>query len=227
MDVSADEAGGRAEAPASWRIDPFAITDFGRTPHQMESLFCFVPAVAGKKATVIAGKIQDFLGGCGHGGGPFDRIRAMTASGTLDENLRRVRLGKYGLLARCYATAAADGDLDLRAAEPGRLERIPGFGMKSSRFFVLHSRPGARVGVIDTHLLKFLRAIGTERVPDTVPTGRDYTRLEAAVLAEADRLGLDPADFDLRVWSWYSSGNRAAPAFGAPEGALAPGTGAA
>lgn len=160
---------------------------------------------------MVAGMVHAFLAGCGHGGTPFARVRAMLAEGSLEANLRRARLGKYGLLARGYAAMATDPALDLRAATPERLEAVPGFGPKSSRFLILHSRPGARVAVIDTHVLKFLQAIGAERVPHGPPGPRDYARLEALVLAEADRLGLAPADFDLRVWSWYASGNRGRP----------------
>ena len=199
--------------PPTWLIDPFQITDFGRGTDDLEVFYLFTAAVAGKKATMIAAKVFELLAGCGHGGSPFERVRRMLGEGSLDDNLRRVRIGKYRLLGASYAAAATDRTLDLATATPDDLERLPGFGKKSSRFLILHSRPDARVAVIDTHMLKYLRAIGTRDVPDTIPTGADYLRLERVVLGEADRLGLAAADFDLKVWAWYASGKQGTPEF--------------
>ena len=191
-----------------FRVDPFAITDFSRTDSQLEAMFVFCCCVAGKRATMISRMVDDFLGGCGYAGSPFERIRTMVRESTLTDNLRRARIGKYGLLARLFSLATAPGALDLRKAAPADLEAFPGIGPKTARFFILHSRAGAHVAVIDTHMLKYLRAIGVERVPDAIPRGKEYLRLEAVILAEADRLGLSAADFDLQVWSWYASGKQ-------------------
>ncbi len=43
---------------------------------------------------------------------------------------------------------------------------------------------------------------------------RLYPALEKSVLAHADRFGLDPADFDLRVWRWYAGGGSGLPPAG-------------
>ena len=48
-------------------------------------------------------------------------------------------------------------------------------------------------------------------MPDTVPNGKAYLKLEQAVLDEARRLSLVPSDFDLKVWSWYASGGTGHP----------------
>jgi hypothetical protein len=196
-------------------VDPYAITDYARDGADLELMAVFCACVAGKKATMISGMVAEFLGDCAYSGTPFERIRAMAGGGTLEANLRRARIGKYGLLTRGLGDLATSG-IDLRSCGAEDLERFRGIGMKTSRFFILHSRPGARVAVIDTHVLKYLRAIGAEKVPDTIPTGKDYLRLEAVILGEADRLGLTVADFDLKVWTWFANGNTGVPEFALP-----------
>jgi hypothetical protein len=198
-------------------IDPFAITDFDRDDPALEELFLFCCSVAGKKATMIAAMVDDLLANCGFGGGPFDRVRGMLAAGTLGAELRRARLGKYGVLERCFAAAVGPGGPDIRTAPPAELERLPGIGPKTSRFFILHSRRGAGVAVIDTHVLKYLRDTGVARVPDKAPTGPRYAALERIVLADVAASGMAAADFDLAVWSWYASGGKGAPPFAVPS----------
>ena len=200
-------------APASWRVDPYRVTDFARNQGDREAFMLFCAAVANKKATVIADKIHAFLDTSGHAGTPFERVRAMVAEGSLDDAMRHVRLGKYALLGACYAALVRDPALDLRTVTAAQLEALPGFGPKTARFFVLHSVANARCAVIDTHVLKMLRDMGAERIPKGFPTAREYPHLEVLVLAEADRLGLTPQDFDLKVWTWYSRRNQGLPDF--------------
>jgi hypothetical protein len=72
-------------------------------------------------------------------------------------------------------------------------------GPKTSRFFLLHTRPGSRYAVLDAAALKYLARNGV-RVPPAPPAkGPGYVRLEAEALALADRAGMAPAEFDLFV----------------------------
>lgn len=199
--------------PKSWLIDPFDITNFNRSSQELEVFYLFVVAVAGKKATVIAQKIYDFLLGCGYGGSPFERVRQMVAARCLRENMERVKLGKYRLLEQSYAAASASPVLDLSTASVDELEMLPGIGKKSSRFLIVHSRPDMNLAVIDTHILKYLREVGAPSVPETIPTGNEYLRLERIVLEWAKQHGMKPHVFDLAIWSWYSSGNKGQPVF--------------
>jgi thermostable 8-oxoguanine DNA glycosylase len=199
--------------PESWKIDPFKITNFERNLEDLQIFFCFCPAVAGKKATMISGMLYHFFADCGHPGTPFERITAMLEENSLDTHLRRSHIGKYNLLQKCYTTAVLDPSLELRYVTPEHLEKYCGYGMKSSRFLILHSQRNAKVAVIDTHILKYLREMNVDKVPNTIPTGKDYLRLEGILLTEADRLGLTMSDFDLQIWSWYASGNSGKPKF--------------
>ena len=183
-------------------VDPYDITNFARSQPEMEEFFLFCVAVAGKKATMIAGKIDEFLSGAAAAETPFEYVRRLEGEGRLGGRLVEVRLGKYGILPRAYPQAATREGLV--HAPVDELEMIPGVGPKTARFFVLHTRPGARVAVIDTHVLKYLKFRG-HRVPNGFPTGRAYAGLEEIMLDEMDRSGMDRAEFDLAIWSHYAS----------------------
>lgn len=186
-------------------IDPYAVTNGERSQDELEEFWLFCPAVAGKKAVVIAKAIDTFLGGEGRTLSPFNVVRGMAAEGSLEEHLRRARLGKYRLLSACYRQSV-DDDLDLRNAPVTHFEALPGVGPKTARFFILHTRPAARYAVIDTHVLKYLRQKGHD-VPGATPQNpKRYAELEELVLAEADRWKMNPAAFDLAIWKAYSSG---------------------
>ena len=186
-------------------IDPFKITDLSRDRAGLEEFWLFCLCVAGKKASMVSAMLDVFLSDCGHPGTPFEKVRAMAAEGTLEDNLRRARLGKYALLARGMSASVADGAPDLATATVDELETIPGAGPKTARFFLLHARAGSEVAVIDTHMVKFIRHLGHD-VPKGVPTGKHYARLERIVLDHVRGSGMDLAGFDLAVWSHYASG---------------------
>mgnify|MGYP002622262244 CR=1 FL=1 len=188
-------------------VDPYDVTDFARSRGGLEEYWLFCLAVAGKKATMIASKVDEFLGGASADETPFSYVRRLVSEGTLAERLADVRMGKYALLERAYSASVSPGAPDIATASAEELEGIPGVGPKTARFFIVHSRKGARVAVIDTHVLKFLRDRG-HRVPPGFPGRRDYARLERIMLSEVDASGLDPAEFDLAVWSHYASGGK-------------------
>lgn len=195
-------------------VDPYAITDYDRSDEALEAFFMFCCAVAGKKAAMIAPKVHRFVEGYEGGGTPFQKVRRMNGEASLDANLRRVSIGKYGLLSRAYTQAVSRPEEFLRTAGIQELQEIPGVGLKTARFFIVHSRAGAEHAVIDTHMLKFLRDSGEPDVPSgNSPPAAAYLRLEKAVLVHAAQRGMTPADFDLVVWRWYEAGNRGMPIF--------------
>jgi thermostable 8-oxoguanine DNA glycosylase len=95
-------------------------------------------------------------------------------------------------------------DINLATCTPQELEAITGIGEKTSRFFILHTRKNARVAAIDTHMLKYLRAVGVGDVPDKSPKGATYLRLEKQFIELADKSGMSIADFDLMIWNFYA-----------------------
>ena len=166
-------------------IDPFNITNYKRTEAELETFWLFCLAVAGKKATVIASKIDEFLEPSTFDT-PFDYILYLDVTGELKAELNRVKMGKYSLLQRGFVESALRGNQWLRNASADDLKGfIVGAGYKTSRFFTLHSRENEQVAVIDTHTLKYLNHIGVKDVPKTIPANDRYLELEQILLKEA------------------------------------------
>lgn len=194
-------------------VDPYQITDYTRDDESLQAMFLFCCAVANKKASSIAPKVHAFLDGYPGNDMPFEKIKRMVADGTLEDNLRRVRMGKYSLLTQGYPQVASYPTDFLRTASLDDLMKIKGVGHKTGRFFLLHNRSSADHAVVDTHMLKFLRDVGEKGVPAKSPSDHSYPILEKMVLSHAGRLGMTPAEFDIRTWRWYEAGNRGVPDF--------------
>jgi thermostable 8-oxoguanine DNA glycosylase len=186
-------------------IDPTKITDFSRSQHELEEFWLFCLAVAGKTASQMAAKVDDFLSGRYEAEGPYDYVRRLLAEGRLRTELERVKMGKYKLLVRGYAECVASDGPDLSTASPRDLEEVYGVKHKTSRFFILHSRENADVAVIDTHVLKYLKHRGHQNIPDSVPQNDRYYEIEELMKGEARLSALSFAAFDLAVWNHYSS----------------------
>jgi thermostable 8-oxoguanine DNA glycosylase len=180
-------------------IDPTDITKFDRTDDELEEFFLFSVAVAGKTAKVITKKIDQFLSLERENVSPFEKIRRMLSSYSLLMNLKRVKLGKYAILTECYKKIALS-QIDLRTCSLEDLEQFKGVGPKTSRFFVLHSRPDQKIACLDTHILSYLKDLGYD-IPKSNPTGNRYLKIEQMFLEHAKSLNRDPAELDLAIWN--------------------------
>ncbi len=180
-------------------VDPAQVTNYGMTQEQLEEFLLFAIAVAGKNADTTARALERFLA-LGDDVSPFQAIRNMSP-GLLMHNLKKSRIGMYGKLIRAF-TSVATGHFDLKTVLPEQLEGVHGIGPKTARFFVLHTQENTRYAVLDTHILKWLRAKGY-LVPKTTPTGRRYAEIEESFLEEADAMGTNPAELDLAIWNFY------------------------
>ena len=180
-------------------IDPHDITRFDRSEAELEELILFCTAVGGKTARFIAQALEEFL--TSHPGkSPFDTIRRLHCAGRLGQAIRDSRLGKHARLTRAYAELV-DSGIDLRTCSVDQLEAVHGIGPKTSRFFILHTRPDQQLAVLDTHILRFMRQRGFRNIPAATPTGQRYRDIEAKFLALAAREGRNVAEFDLAIWS--------------------------
>lgn len=196
---------------SGWIVDPFAITRYDRSDADLQALLVFCCCVANKTAAVMAPKVNSFLSGRGDLS-PFQWIALLIETGRLHPAMEEAKLGNYALREKGFRYLLSDAGPCLRTASAEDLERVPGIGPKTARFFIVHSREGARHAVIDTHMLKFLRDAGHDAIPDgSSPPNKDYARMEQLVLDHVEQSGLSTADFDLRVWTWYAGGNRGAP----------------
>jgi hypothetical protein len=185
-------------------IDPNNVTNTVRTPEELEEFLLFCVVVAVKNADQQSAKLERFLGGRK----PFSHIRSSDRAGRLEERLREVRLGKYSLLGRSFRELSGSG-ADLGACTWEQLTRFPGIGIKTAKFFVLHSRPGQMHGVLDTHVLAWMRehwVPGGLSVPRHSPQDpRAYRFWETVYfgMVSARHHGgphVDWARFDLDLW---------------------------
>ena len=190
-------------------IDPCNVTNSSRSHAELEEFLLFGIAAAGKNADQQAKKLEGFL----KGRNPFAFIRRSDREGRLEERLKAVRLGKYSLLTRSFRALAASG-IDLRTCTWEELTRFPGIGLKTAKFFVLHSRENEMHGVLDTHVLAWMREhwapAGRKGPPVPRHSPQDprtyrfwetvYFGMVSARHHGAARAQVDWARFDLDLW---------------------------
>lgn len=181
-------------------IDPSNITNYYRNRVQLEEFLLFTIIVAGKRATVQAQKLEEFLK---PGIWPFSFIRCLVKDGGLRRHLEHCGIGQYDRIEKSF-TAVAHADINLRTVGWVSLATFHGIGLKTAKFFLLHSRPGERHAVLDTHVLRELRRLyPRRRVPESTPgKPEEYFRLEKLWLDHLEKKGCtDYAAADLAVWN--------------------------
>ncbi len=181
-------------------IIPAEVTKYERTTAELEEFLLFAVCVAGKNSKIQAKKLAEFLLETGISkpfASPFDMIRTWVADGTLRLHLERVKMGQYNRLAKVFENIVKC-DFDLRAVNVHQLQLV--VGLKTSRFFLMHSRFGFRCATLDTHILKWLNEQGIVAPKSTPTNPKKYLELEAKYLAICDAKGCNPADLDLEIW---------------------------
>jgi hypothetical protein len=188
-------------------IDPNKITNTSRTQPELEEFLLFCVVVAGKNADQQSAKLERFLGGRK----PFAFIRSSAKAGTLDGSLKDVKLGKYSLLGRSFRDLAHSGT-NLATCTWQELTAFPGIGIKTSKFFILHSRAEQMHGVLDTHVLAWMAehwsgaGLGRLEVPRHSPQNpKAYGFWETVYFGMVSARhhgtgGVNWAQFDLDLW---------------------------
>jgi thermostable 8-oxoguanine DNA glycosylase len=183
-------------------VDPIHITKFDRTDLELQELLLFCIAVAGKNAITTARLLDKFLiyaeafGGSSH----FQSICKMDEIEEVGLVMKEHGFGCYRVKSRGFVYVAKSG-LNLRTCSVADLEKIPGVGLKTSRFFILHTRPNALVACLDTHVLKWLSYYTGYNVPRQTPPKKQYLELEQLFLEIARVMKTSPADLDLKIWN--------------------------
>lgn len=175
-----------------------------------EAFLLFCIAVAGKNGRQTQARIERFLASCVRDDGeedysPFLYIRNLINGKNLLEELKRHRFGQYTKLVRAF-TEVATADLDLDRCRTRDLEKIHGIGPKTSRYFIMRTRPAAKVAALDTHILRWLREeCGYTDVPKSTPQSTmAYYRVETLFLNEAKKRRMRPSRLDAEIWERYS-----------------------
>lgn len=188
--------------PSLVRIDPLDVTDYERSLDDLEHFWIFCVVVAGKNADQTADKVARLLSGRSRRQTPFRYLKSLGPD--LNEALVACRTGQYRRIGRALE---ASFELDLRSAAVEVLQQIHGVGPKTARFFILHTRREARVAVLDTHILKWLRQLGIDHVPQHTPGSlKHYLSLETLAISHMERAfpGMTLAEADLYLWATVS-----------------------
>lgn len=191
------------------QIIPTKITDYSRTDAELQAFWLFCIFVAGKNADHAGRCVAKVLAKVGRPDAwgithetPFALLNHLGETGI--HNLLLVhRVGQYTRVTRAILESL---HLDLRTASIEDLEKVFGVGPKTARFFVLHSRAGACVAVLDTHILRWLREHDVEDAPKSTPNRKHYARFEATWLTLYPFYFpcCTPAEADLLIWCQYS-----------------------
>ena len=185
------------------KINPQEITDYNRTTAELEFFLLFCMVVAGKKSDIQARKLEQWYDARFYQWhSPFDYISSLTLG--LRGSLENVKMGQYGRLVKSFRDAVELG-LDLTKCSLHDLCQIRGVKFKTANFFLTHSREDYNVPVLDTHVLKFLKAQGVKDVPKATPQDETDYNFFADQFAEiAKAMKMSVADLDLQVWKQYS-----------------------
>lgn len=190
-------------------IDPTKISNFHLTTNELEENLCFWVGVANKPAMTIAQYIDNFfLELSGQSGStfnpnqhsPFQLIREAGTVEQITDLVKKHRFGCFKIKARGFYELAHSG-LDLKICTVDDLESIHGIGPKTARCFLIHTRENVRHAGLDTHILKFLRAVGLD-APKSTPTGKQYKYWEEQFLRLVPE-DMTIAEYDLAIWNGY------------------------
>lgn len=185
-------------------LDPHNITNYEYTDAELQEFLIACICVAGKTAKVIFPKVHELLWNSQYTlETPFKTLINMEYN--LDAELKRVGMGKYKILGQTLyylPRIVANGHFDLRTCTPEKLEEFSGIGMKTSRYFIVHSRPNQKMAILDRHILRFLDKKGYPDIPDSTPsTKKQYALIESYFLHEADKSDKSVAELDSDIWS--------------------------
>ena len=193
-------------------VDPYNITNYDRTKEELECFLLFCIVVAGKTAYIQARKLDEFLTSVNkrlmmpEHVNPFQSLKSAEQHGILMEEILKAKLGQYKKIYNGFKYIS-EREYNLNRMTPQLLECIPGVGMKTSRFFLLHSDKfyKDKIAILDTHILKFIKENIDDRAPKTTPTIKvTYKYWEDVFLYWCECNNKNVADFDLEVWKSYA-----------------------
>jgi len=193
-------------------INPYQITNYDRNSSELEEFLLFCIVVAGKTAYIQAQKLEDFLVSVNirlmmpENINPFQTIKSAEQHGILFEEIKKAKLGQYKKINSAFKYIS-EREFNLSRMTPKILEEIPGVGMKTSRFFLLHSDKFYKdqIAILDTHILKFIKENIDDRAPKSTPViPLTYRYWESKFLTWCLENKKNVADFDLEVWKSFA-----------------------
>jgi hypothetical protein len=139
---------------------------------------------------------------------PFEFIEILVQLQLVTEWLEYWKVGQYKRLTRTIIEIDQmfnrDDLVDLDGpSNPRAFEQLHGVGRKTSRFFLIHSQQDAMYGVLDTHVLKWLKRVYRTTAISTPSSYKDYKLLEGLFLGECMKWQKTCADMDSMIWNSY------------------------
>ena len=131
----------------------------------------------------------------------FDLIKFSDIE-NLKEKMASSGIGCYNIKSKTFKDLV-ESKLNLRTCGVDDLEKIKGIGCKTSRCFIIHSRPNQQLAGLDRHILNWLNDLGHKNIPVSTPTGNKYKKIEAIFLNEVKKSGKSVAELDLEIWNRY------------------------
>lgn len=185
-------------------IDPKKVTKYGRSTRRLEEFALFCIFVAGKDSHRMAKALAAVLEDAHEYAGlttfaPFRALRHYRSEKAIHDLLEWHRVGTYKLKGGAIH-ALIHSDINLKTCTREELTAIPGIGLKTASFFIVHSRPDQRYAVLDRHVLRYMgMRLGIEVPADTPSDPTKYRELEEKYL-EMMGAGEVLADFDLEIY---------------------------
>lgn len=190
-------------------IIPENFTNYNLKDKELEEYILFCLMVFNKNANQTAAKLENFLNWCHNI--DIDHFKTMSHFEVIRNKLKRhsafemvskFRFGNTTVKSKGLEELA-NSKLNLRSCSPEELEKISGFGMKTSRYFILHTRENARVACLDTHVLKWMKKFPFifGEIKKGQPSRKKYLELEKKFLEVCDTSEVTPAQLDLKIWN--------------------------
>lgn len=190
-------------------IIPENFTNYELSDKELEEHILFCLMVFNKNANQTAVKLEKFLDWCHNI--DIDHFKTMSHFQVVRNKLKRhsavemvtkFRFGNTTVKAAGLEQLVNSG-FNLRTCSVDELETISGFGMKTARYFALHTRKDARVACLDTHVLKWMKKFPFifGEIKKGQPSRKRYLELEKDFLEVCDTSNVSPAELDLEIWN--------------------------
>lgn len=191
------------------KIDPDNITNYNLNQEELEHVILFWVCAAGKNGHTSAKALDNFLNYWKKElklSSPFEIIKKIINENFgLAHSLKEFGIGCFNCKSITFKELAFSS-IDLKKCDISELERIKGIGNKTSRCFLIHSRPNQRLAGLDRHILYYLKELGISDVVNT-PSGKKYREIEEKFLKLVDASGKTVSEFDLEIWKKYRKKN--------------------
>lgn len=194
-------------------IQPNKITDFNRSDDELLEFFIFCVFVAGHSSENTAKSLEYWITNYVKCNGKSLKDSLIKYSknpySSISMNLKQSGIGCYTRHSRFIEQLGKSLEaksINFRTATVEKLQEFIGVGFKTSRFFILHSRPGINnIAVLDRHILSFLREKGVDAPKNTPSSHKKYKELEKQFIRIANESDLTLSQFDLSLWEKKSN----------------------